>query len=181
MNIKFDMPRSPFTQFANDRRFVNFILVAASAIGVLLLLGAFMIWPYVFSWAGVSSTGGAEAEHVHQMGRALYWLCGGVTLVQLAAGGLIFWHFDSELYSGLRTAVILYLLGFVLYAVGAQVFGIVFFTMTVDNGIGAVFSVLINGILALLLAFLPSFIIALLTYLARIIIGARSRRFERTL
>lgn len=179
MNIRFGSSESPLLRFSANRRLNNAVVAVVTLTSVLLLLGSLMIWPYIFSWIGLDPARYENAEALRHMGQMQIWLSVGVTLLQLVAGGLIFWFSDSESYSVTRAGLSLFLLGFLLYAIGAPALGVEYVRMAVNNGIGTVFTILINSIIALLLTLFPTVLVTALTHFARSQFSAWYRRAQR--
>ena len=181
MNIRFGSSEGPMLRFSANRRLNNAAVAVITLTGVLMLLGGILIWPYVFSWIGLDPARYANAEALQHMGRMQIWLSAGVTLSQLVAGSLIFWFSDSKSYSVARVGLSLFILGFLLYAIGAPVLGVEYVRMAVNNGIGAVFTILINSIIALLLTLLPTALVTALAHFARSLFSAWYRRAQRNI
>ena len=179
MNARFDPQKNFAICFSHDQRLNRIAIVIFTLISTLLILGSLLIWPYILSLIHIDPQRYKDAGTIISTGRTLLWLGLGTSLIQLIIGAVIFWFSDSELYSVIRTGLSLFIVGFVLYAAGANVFHVDYVKVTAYGGAGIAFSFIVNIFMAFMLALLPTAIVTFLSHLARTLFNAWFRHVKR--
>ena len=134
---------------------------------LLFVLGSICVWPYFLSKA--------FAEGVFDMSSpfAKMILVGGISgIVGLLISIYLCWFFEwkqEEEFSLVRIWMIIYIVEVVVNFILMPVFGVNMLAVTNPDGWTSILNLLFHSMLGIMMAFVPSFLVALLGYCANLI------------